>query len=148
MVRSSQSRRGSFLIEVEPTEESGGHCDCCGHQTRTVWGHVHEDQGTVASYFMQWTVGASLERHPANFDLVYGQWGDGSSSSDRCAISLLHFENENGPGVMVIDAKDRPIATSSLVSQALTHDEIIGTDLATHVFAIFDAVITQDKRLT
>jgi len=90
MVRSSQSRRGSFLIEVEPTEESGGHCDCCGHQTRTVWGHVHEDQGTVASYFMQWTVGASLERHPANFDLVYGQWGDGSSSSDRCAISLLY----------------------------------------------------------
>lgn len=95
-----------------------------------------------------WTVGKSLDTHPANFDLIYGRWGDGASNSDRRAISLLHFENEDGPGVMVIDAKDRPIATSSLVSKALTRDEVIGTDLAKHVFAIFDAVITQDTRLT
>jgi hypothetical protein len=88
------------------------------------------------------------ETHPANFDLIYGRWGDGTSSADRCAVSLLHFENEKGPGVMVINAKDRPIGTSSLVSQAPTRDEIVGTDLATHVFAIFDAVISQDKRLT
>lgn len=96
---------------------------------------------------MEWTVGASIETHPANFDLIYGRWGDGTSSSDRCAISMLHFENENGPGVMVIDAKDRPVATNSLVSKALTRDQIIGTDLAPYVFAIFDAVITKDKRL-
>ncbi|WP_218132112.1 hypothetical protein [Roseicitreum antarcticum] len=136
------------MIEVEPTGESGGHCDCCGQQTRAVWGYVNEDQGTVASYFMQWTVGASLETHPANLDLIYGRWGDGASSADRCAVSLLHFENENGPSVMVIDAKNRPIATSSLISKAMTRDEVIGTDVAQHAFAIFDAVITQDKRLT
>jgi hypothetical protein len=135
------------LIEIEPTDESGGHCDCCGHQTRTVWGYVREDHGPVASYFMQWTVGKSLDTHPANFDLIYGRWGDDTSSADRCAISLLHFENENGPGVMVIDATDRPVASSSLVSNALMRDEVVGTDLARHVFAIFDAVISQDKRL-
>ncbi|WP_131821890.1 hypothetical protein [Salipiger marinus] len=77
------------MFEVEPTEESGGVCDCCGNQTRTVWGYVREEGGgTVASYFVHWTVGKSIEDHPANFDLIYGAWGEGATKNDRRAISL------------------------------------------------------------
>ena len=111
-------------------------------------GFVHEGESTVASYFFQWTMGKSLEDHPANFDLIYGAWGDGASQKDRCAISLIYFEGVNGPSVSVIDANVRPSATSELVGSVLKREDVVGTSLAQHVFAIFDAVLVQDKRLS
>jgi hypothetical protein len=138
-----------MMFEVEPTEESGGVCDCCGNQTRTVWGYVHEEGGgTIASYFVQWTVGKSIEDHPANFDFIYGAWGDGATKNDRCAISLIHFETEGAPGVSVINASDRPVASSELVGSTMSREELIGTPLAQQIFSIFDAVIVQDNRLS
>ena len=135
-------------LEVELADESGGTCDCCGNTSRTVWGYVHEREGgTVASYFVQWTVGLSLAEHPANFDLVLGSWGDGTSADDRCAISLLYSENEDGPSVMVIDAAGAPRDLSTLASSALARDEVVGTPLAIAAFAIVDAVFLQDNRL-
>ncbi|MEM6477289.1 MAG: hypothetical protein AAF687_14120 [Pseudomonadota bacterium] len=135
------------MFDVEPTNESGGHCDCCGNQTRTVWGFVHKGDETVASYVVQWTVGKSIEDHPANFDIILGGWGEGSRNHDRRAISMIHFENADGPQVSVIDAADRPIGASELIGSALKRSEVIGTPLAQQAFAIFDAVIVQDKRL-
>lgn len=127
-----------LMLEVEPTEESGGFCDCCGNQTRSVWGYVHEaGGGTIASYFVDWTVGKSIEDHPAYFDLIYGIWGDGTSKADRCAISLVHFETDGVPGVSVIDAHDRPTASSELVGSIMSREEVIGTPLAQQVFAVF-----------
>ncbi len=135
-------------FEIEPTGESGGYCDCCATQTRTIWGWVHAAEGTVAAYFFHWTVGKSFDSHPANFDLIHGAWGETATPHERCAVSMLYFENEKGPHVMVIDAKDRPVANSELAGSALRRDEIISTPLAPRVFAIFDAVLTQDPRLT
>ncbi len=135
-------------LEVEPSDESSGHCDCCGNESRSVWGFVHRRGAeTVACYYMQWTVGRSLESHPANFDLIYGPWGEAASNTDRCAISLLYFENEDGPAVTVIDANNRPVADYEFVGSAAKRDEVIGTPLAAAAFTIFDAVILQDKRL-
>ncbi len=137
------------MFEVEPTEESGGFCDCCGNQTRSVCGYVHEaGGGTLASYFVHWTVDKSIEDHPANFDLIYGAWGDGTSKADRYAISLVHFETDGVPGVSVVDASDRPTASSELVGAALSREEVLDTPLAQQVFAIFDAVLLQDDRLS
>lgn len=48
---------------------------------------------------------------------------------------------------MVIDAKKRSVATSGLAGEAMTRDDVVGTDLATNVFAIVDAILVQDKRL-
>ena len=80
-------------------------------------------------------------------DLIVGKWGDGATSDDRVAVSLIHFENDAGPGVMVIDANERPIASSGLVGRALRREEVIGTNLASETFGIFDAVLLNDPRL-
>ncbi|MDP3341638.1 hypothetical protein [Frigidibacter sp.] len=138
-------------LKVEPTGESAVYCDCCGNQSRTIWGFVHEGEGAIASYFLQWTVGAPLSTHPANFDLIYGAWGEGegegASKMDRYAVSMVYFEGDSGPAISVIDAADRPVAKSELVGTVLSRDCIIGTPLAQRVFAIFDAVLLQDERL-
>ncbi|GAB5449492.1 hypothetical protein [Gymnodinialimonas sp.] len=136
------------MFEVEPTKETQSICDCCGNRTHAIMGFVHESNGdTLAHYTMQWTVEMPFDSHPANFDLIFGRWGEGTGSDDRCAISLIYYEEAGRQGVMVINAKDRPVASSNLVSTALMREDVVGTDLAKQVFAVFDSVLLGDKRL-
>src|SRR5436309_2288844 len=93
-------------FEVEHMGENGGHCDCCGNESRCVWGAVRDGDTTLAAYWMHWTVG-HLSEHGANLDLILGRWGDGASAHDRVLVSLLHRQQPDGsPALMVIDAGD------------------------------------------
>lgn len=131
---------------VEPLEESGGFCDCCGEASRSVWGLVHHGNATVAAYWVHWTVG-HLAEPGANFDLVMGAWGETTTSNDRVAVSLLYRHSESHPpACMVIDATDRPIAKSELVGAAARREDVVGTPLAAHVFSLVDAIFLQDDR--
>lgn len=134
------------VLSIEPLDESGGLCDCCGNPSRSVWGLVHQSDRTVAAYWLHWTVG-HLDEPGANLDLVIGSWGEQTSQNDRVAVSLLHREQLDGPpAMMVIDATDRPISGSDLVGQALGRSDVIGTPLAQQVFALVDAIYEQDAR--
>ena len=42
---------------------------------------------------------------------------------------------------MVIDAQNRAVATSDLAGEAMTRDNVVGTELATNVFAPVDAIL-------
>jgi hypothetical protein len=131
---------------VEPLEESGGFCNCCGEASRSVWGLVHHGDATVAAYWMHWTVG-HLDEPGANLDLAIGAWGEAALPSDRVAASLLYRQPEDDPpAFMVIDAADRAIAKGALVGGALRREDIIGTPLAEHVFGLVDAIFLQDDR--
>ena len=45
-------------LKIEPSgSKDFGSCDCCGGQSRTVWGYAHGPAGTVAAYFVQRTLG-------------------------------------------------------------------------------------------
>lgn len=126
--------------------ESGGHCDCCGNESRRVWGMVHDGDATLAAYWMNWTVGHLTDKG-ANLDLILGRWGDEASADDRVAISMVHREQPDGaPALMVIDAGDRPVAMSELARTALNRTDVIGTPLAAQAFALVDAIYEQDGR--
>ncbi|AHD02397.1 hypothetical protein [Leisingera methylohalidivorans] len=142
-----QDAAGKTEYEVEPLDQSSGDCSCCGKETRLAWGFVHAPAGTVASYYVHWTTGVGLDSHPANYDFIIGPWGEGASPADRVVVSLMHFENEDGPGVMVIDAGSRPSAKSGLAASALDRENVVGTEMAAIAFAIFDAVYLQDPRI-
>ena len=134
------------IFTVEPLDQSYGHCDCCGRESRSVWGLVHNGDATSAAYWMHWTAG-HLTDQGANLDLVLGSWGEGTTLDDRVAISLLHREQADGtPALMVINAEDRPIGSSDLARTALKRDEVIGTPLAAQVFQLVDAIYEQDNR--
>jgi hypothetical protein len=131
---------------VEEIGESSGHCDCCGNESRCVWGMVHQGQATVAAYWMHWTVG-HLSEPGANLDLIVGKWGDQASAKDRCLVSLLHRQQpDDSAALMVIDASERPAAKGELAHIALDRGEVIGTPLAAQVFDLIDAIYEQDGR--
>ena len=133
-------------LRTEALGESSGRCECCGNESRCVWGIVFDDDVATAAYWMQWTPRHLLEEG-ANLDLVVGRWGENATSEDRMAIALLHRQQADGtPALMVIDAADRP-SRDRLAAKTLSRDDVIGTPLARRVFALADAIYANDDRI-
>lgn len=146
MVRNMHQAPEPPRFQVETMGESDGHCDCCGNESRCVWGLVNDGGRTLAAYWMNWTVGHLIDRG-ANLDLILGRWGEGATADDRVVISMVHREQpDSSPTLMVIDAGDGPAAKGELASVALKRGDVIGTPLAAQVFALVDAIYEQDDR--
>jgi hypothetical protein len=135
-------------IILEPTGSSDyERCECCGENSRTVWGLARRDGGAHAAYFVHWTLGKVAEKG-AHFDLILGRWGEDATNVDRYAVSLEYRRAAEGPAFMVIDATERPIAHNELVARALRRDEVMGTELAAHAFELVDAIWLNDRRIS
>ncbi len=138
--------RAASLI-VEPSgQKDFGPCECCGGTSRTVWGYVHEGRRSLASYFVQWKLG-QVPRHGANFDLILGKWGEGTSHDDRVAIALRFRRTEKGPSFMVVDARERPTARGGLAGAALAADQVLGSHWEQEAYDVVDAVWLKDERI-
>jgi len=135
-------------LTVEPTGSNDhGRCACCGCRSRTVWGNVHAGPRTAAVYYVQWTL-TRVHDHGANFDLVLGPWGNGTSPADRRVVAVAYRLIEGGPQFMVIDAAGRPAAKGGkLAAKALRRDQVVGTPMAAEVFGILDAIWLGDGRI-
>jgi hypothetical protein len=134
-------------LRVEPTGTNDyGPCECCGNNSRCVWGFINAPEGTLASYFVHWVLGRVAD-HGANFDLILGKWGDQATAKDRCLVSLAYRLFQGGPQFMFIDGHDRPAAKSELVGQVLRRSEVIGQPIAKQAFAAVDAILAQDVRV-
>jgi hypothetical protein len=141
------SSQGNFHLTINPDDQRVfGPCNCCGNMTQRVWGYVSQGEATVAAYFVEWTPG-HIEQE-ANFDLILGKWGPESTSDDRKGVALAFRRLQNGPTFMVINATDRSIATSSLISEALAREQVIGKPIANLVFALCDSIFLQDHRIS
>lgn len=134
-------------LALEPTDAKDfGPCECCGNNSRQVWGQDRDGDATIASYFVHWTL-SRVADHGANFDLIIGKWGKDATAADRCLVALEYRLDGTGPSFMVIDTAGRPAATSELVGNVLARDEVVGQPIATQAFAIVDAVLVQDGRV-
>jgi hypothetical protein len=126
-------------------DESTGQCDCCGHESRTIWGNLSDSNGTRAVYFVQWTTEKPV--HYPNFDLVLGPWGDGTSASDRVLVSLVYKPRPGGGSFRVISGAGRRADSPGICGRALTREEVIGTPLAQEAFSLVDALWLTEPRI-
>ena len=122
--------------------KNSGRCACCGKSRRTVWGYVYRDGGPRACYFVEWTIGR--RDCSARFDVVVGDWFDGTTEADREAVSLEYRLLDTGPSFSVVDAEGRPAAE---VGRAMKGVEVAGTPLAEEVVIIAGAVLEVDDRV-
>jgi hypothetical protein len=131
------------LLRVEPSGESSGRCDCCGNETRTIWGHVRSGEKIIACYFLQWTRHAP--KHFPNLDFLVGTWGD-DSVHDRKLVSWLFIPA--GPSFRAIDSATRPAAKSPLCAKTLTREDVIhDSNLMDFSTELIDAVWLGDPRV-
>jgi hypothetical protein len=119
-------------------------CECCGEMTLGVSGWIEDSDKTLAAYLIHWT--QSSKEHDASFDLIFGEWGDRTTASDRSVASFAYRPSKNS--FMVIDSCTRPAGQSNdLASFPLTRQEIVGTPLAPYLFGLLDAIWLQDSRI-
>ena len=143
MTNDAASAEPSSTIEIEPASmKNSGRCACCGKSRRTVWGYVYRDGGPRACYFVEWTLGR--RDCSARFDVVVGDWFDGTTEDDREAVSLEYRLLDGGPIFSVVDAVGRPAAE---VGRATKGVEIAGTPLAEEAVTIADAILQADDRV-
>ena len=135
-----------FTVETSGSNDHGP-CECCGNRSRTVCGYLRRGGHAAAAYFVQWTL-TRVHDHGANFDLVLGKWGDGTSPADRQIVAVAYRIIGGVPQFMVIDAATRTVARNTdLATTALGRDQVIGTPLASEVFAMLDAIWLGDRRI-
>src|SRR5262249_15429496 len=127
-------------------EHDTGVCPCCGNKSRSVIGLVHEDGQRVALYKVHWTID-HVPEHGAHWDIVIGDWGDGTGPEDRCNVRLEYRITDKGPGFMIVDAQTALRDMNNLSANPLRRDEVIGTELADIVFRVCDVVYLQDERV-
>ena len=98
-------------LTVEPTGMNDyGPCECCGNNSRCVWGFIHSrGHRRVVLRPLDTQQG---RRPRANFDLILGKWGEQATARDRSLVSLAYRLFDTGPQFMVIDGHDRPSAKS------------------------------------
>jgi hypothetical protein len=126
-------------------DESAGQCDCCGHESRTIWGELSDSSGTKALYFVQWTT--DRPAHFPNIDLVLGPWGKGSSPGDRVLVSLVYKPRPGGGSFTVTSGAGRRADSRGICGRALERAEVIGTPLAQEAFALVDALWLTEPRI-
>jgi hypothetical protein len=107
-----------------------------------VWGYVYSDGGPRACYFVEWTVGRRV--CSARFDVVVGDWNDGSTEADRAAVSFQYELSESGPSFSVVDAAGRPAAE---IGRPTERTEVIGSPLAEEAMTIAGVVLDEDERV-
>lgn len=132
-------------VQANFWNESAGHCDCCGKQSKTIWGDLEDSSGTKAVYFVQWTV--DEPEHMPCFDLVLGPWGDGSAPSDRVLVSLLYKPRPGGGSFMMASGKGRRADDRSICGRALERSDVVGTALANEVFSLVDSLWLSEPRI-
>jgi hypothetical protein len=140
------NQASALSLEISPdSQRQFGPCDCCGNMTSRVWGYIWQNGSAIAAYFVEWTEG-----HPyreANFDFIYGRWGDETSAKDRQAIAVAYRCLETGPSFMVIDANDRTVGKNSLAGKAVTREQVLNGELRGITFSLCDAVYLSDPRI-
>jgi len=135
-------------LRVNSTESANsGPCECCGSVTHRAWGFVHGCPGTEVAYFVQWAVGR-VSDHGALFDLILTQPRDNGLPGERLLVALDYRLTETGPEFMVIDAAGRPTADPESIDRALARTEVVGQAVADVAFAVVDAILEQDVRVT
>ena len=123
-----------------------GPCECCGDCSRVAVGMVRLNDEPYAIYQVHWTIN-QVFKHGAEFYLILGQFGEGTTAADKFAVALHFFVDSDRFGFMVVDADKTSISSHPLVGRALPRVDVINTPLAEEVFELVDAIWLDDANI-
>lgn len=135
------------MFQFEETRVTDyGPCECCGDVSRLATGMVRLDGEPYALYQVHWTNNHIVE-HGAEFYLVLGEFGEGTTAANKFAVALHFFVEPDRFGFAVVDADRTPISSNPLVGRALSRANVINTPLAQEVFDLIDAIWLEDENI-
>ena len=128
-----------MALSIEFEEPSlGAPCECCGNRTVHLTRFVSNDGDAHAVYYVRFTKGHP--ETPAVAAISLGDWGEGSTPSQRTAFAL-----ELRPdGVRVCNADESPWHETNILGRVLDRNEALAHPLINEVFHIADHIYLED----
>jgi hypothetical protein len=131
-----------LTIEFESPREQGP-CPCCGGRTTALTRFVHKDGNAHAVYLASYS-----DNHPEKVVSIaagIGEWGDGTSPSDRVAFALQLRCKDNSYAVSVIDGNESPWTNAAFLGRLLSRAEAMAHPLVTEAFHLTDHMVLEDN---
>ena len=133
----------SHRYSLEPAGQSTGVCECCGHESRTVWGYVSSQQTAQCAYFVHWTRGKP--DHYPNIDLLI-EASDAMGHRSRVLVSWIYSSEHYA--FMVVDSAARPVASTELCAHALSRSDVLADErLLAEARRVLDTICAHDERI-
>jgi hypothetical protein len=86
-------------------------------------------------------------KHGAEFYIVLGKFGEGTTAADKFAVALHFFVEPDRCGFAVVDAEKTSISSHPIIRRALSRADVIDTPLAQEVFDLVDAIWFEDENI-
>ncbi|QVW70494.1 MULTISPECIES: hypothetical protein [Myxococcus] len=132
-----------LTFEFEPPDTF--QCDCCGGTTTLLTRFICRDRDAYAVYYAQYS-----DSHPervVSLAVGIGEWGEGSSESQRVAFALVLRQDAENWMVTVKDSAESPWKEASGLGRMLDREEALAHPWLTEVFHITDHVVKEDSEV-
>jgi hypothetical protein len=129
-------------VEYEEPRDQGP-CPCCGGRTTSLTRFVHKDGKAHAVYLATFS-----DNHPektVSLAVGAGQWGEGTSATERVAIALQLRHYNDGFAVSVVDGSESPSPTAAFLGRSLSREEALAHPLIKEVFKLTDHMVLEDE---
>jgi hypothetical protein len=133
-------------LELDQDDEKITACTCCGNDTHTVLGFIHQGNSTLAAYRVSWTEGHKKE-NPPWFIITMGAWGDGTTGKNRATAGCLLIQNSSGQSFQVVDASSIESRSPDIVGHYLTREEVMSGKVKDHLFKLIDKIVFYEPRI-
>ncbi|WP_083893620.1 hypothetical protein [Herbaspirillum sp. B65] len=134
-----------FRIE-QGSEAVVGHCDTCGHETKTFRGFGYDGDGAFAVYACTFT--GSLPENCGAMAISIRGWGDGADTIAKECVALSGRVINGGPGCRVLDAPGSRWAHEGILGRMLLREDALSSGRAKEAFSVSDFVWMNDPRLS
>jgi hypothetical protein len=123
-------------------------CADCGSAFRSVIGVIFEDEEPVAIYRADIFDHFHRAAEPrVVISIAVGDWSDGTSRLDRCAVAIEAWPDGGGVGMAISDRTVTPWDELDVVSWQLTSEEAAASPLRDAFFRLADHIACEDRRL-
>lgn len=131
--------------EIEMSDPSASHCECCGGLTVRLTRFVFRDGDAFAVYYARYS-----NNHPENlvdFLVSIGEWGEGSRPDQRASFFCRVRPANGSYEVMLGDAAESAWGEAEIIGQKLSREQALRHPLKATAFEVLDQAFETDRSL-
>lgn len=131
--------------EIEMSEPSTSHCDCCGGLSVRLTRFVYRNGDAFAIYYAAYS-----NNHPGNelaMLVSLGEWGEDSDPSQRTAFYCRVRPTDDSYEVMLGDADQSAWSDVAIIGEKLSRERARQHPWTKTAFEVLDEAFVQDRSL-
>jgi hypothetical protein len=133
------------MIEIEFEKPKIDQCECCGNESIRLTRFIYSDGNAHAVYYIQFT--RNHEPQVVTGIISLGEWGDGTTSSERVAFAFKIWTNQDNYQVGLIDPEETEWTNIEILGQVLDREDALKHKWIKEVFHLTDHIVLEDQEV-